>query len=555
LSKESDREAKRRSSQAAEAQALAKKIGAVRMELEKLHSEKEELQMRLGAKQEVLDKMKAEVAQHKRTVAKLNTRKYNLNLTLSDMDEAESAALRRAHAEHARLEGYQAELNEAMQTATAKKTEIETQAQEMQNQTDAEKKRQDDQVEQTKTLSRQIEESDSELTQVRDDVIKMKERIYQQQSQAIVAQQQIVKEKLALEKEQAEEKARQDQLTAKLEGRKEEIIDLQSEYKEVAKKAGAAKAMLESEQEKRKEQEVRAEEDMKAVKEEEKQKVKEDADYVKEQNEKVEFEAKSTQARFTEQVDRMHQKYAKEEKEKEREAKAEAEAKRGDLQEKVDMLEKQLDREKQKAVDQVNVASSKEKALTSLIAETREEENKKVDEYHHRMLELEATLQEERKASTEQLREAKRSVQKLQQDVLTSEQELKTKRKEIEHLQVQVKRKTDEADKAEQEEKDFEAKLAQKVSEQHEMEDKGMLILERNAKVQVESLKKAIADEQSLEMEQVTELQDQISRQTRSNDEFERLNDLQEAGLNVDPVDTSVVQTNSTRKAFLAVKK
>ena len=71
----------------------------------------------------------------------------------------------------------------------------------------------------------------------------------------------------------------------------------------------------------------------------------------------------------------------------------------------------------------------------------------------------------------------------------------------------------------------------------------------------MESLKKAIADDQSLEMEQVTELQDQISRQTRSKDEFERLNDLQEAGLNVDPVDTSVVQTNSTRKAFLAVKK
>lgn len=211
-----------------------------------------------------------------------------------------------------------------------------------------------------------------------------------------------------------------------------------------------------------------------------------------------------------EEVERFRKKHEDEENRAEQQILTEAKLQKDTMTAQVASYQQQLLEEKQKEKE-APVAFAREAEVRQAMKKIKQEEKKKLEEYQQEMQRLDQQLDEQKKVSAQKIEAARSDVQSLQQEVLEEEEDLKAKQAALQREQEQASQMEDKAMQEEKLEATKERELQEKVKESLDEEEKGKLVLQRQAYSQVAKLRKMISAEEALEKEQVEALERQIA--------------------------------------------
>jgi len=496
-----------------QALATARKIGAAKEEVQQLQMDRAELLAKLSSQQQALEKMNFEIKQHSDNVARLRERSENLEEIMTNMDKADAVQVDKATQESQRIQSFFASMNKEIQKAKDKKADLDARIASLQSQRSREELRAKNQAEEAREVANEVEQANSELHSVREEINKLHSQIGEQQQKEEKMKGELLKERIRYQQELKDKTIRDQQidgLATELAAKSKEASSLEAQYIKLQRKERAAKRLLEKEKAKAKEQELAAQKQIEQEKEHAEEQVKEDAKKLQHVQEMLQKEAILAKEGFDEEVKQVEARHKKEVQEQEHKIAQQVELEKGQVAEKVAHLEVELRHEQKIARDQAAAAAQKEEEMRRELKKTKEAEEEKVRAYRKSMTDLEASLQEQRKASMGKVQEAKLSLQQVQDEVVAVEQALAAKKEELARVEKEAKSAEERANLAEHQEQEQEKHLQAKLQAANLMERRGKTALQRQAEHQAAKLRKMIQDEKAMEQEQVSELEAEI---------------------------------------------
>ncbi|CAE7676999.1 cfap36 [Symbiodinium microadriaticum] len=495
-----------------EALAVAKKIGAAahatRKEVQRLKMDRAELLAKLSSQQQALDKVNFEIRQHSEHVEELKERSQNLEEMMANMDQADALQVQKATQESQRIQSFFASMNKEIQKAREKKANLDARIAQLTVERQKEEQRAKNQAQEARAVATEVEQANSELADVKQEISKLDGQIQAQQSKEEKMKNELQQEQVRYQQELKDKAIREQQiegLTTELAAKSKAASALEAQYIKLQRKARAAKRLLEKEKAKAKEQEKEAQDQLQREKAKAEAQAHEDAAELQRVQEMLQKEAKLAKESFAEEVKRVENKHLKEVKEQEQKIAHQVEIEKGQIMEKVSQLHRELAHEQKVGQDQAAEATKKEEALRAELRKTKEAAEEKAQSTKKRMADMQSSLDSQRKASAEKVQAANLNLQKVQEEVVEEEQALASKKAELRRIEKEAKSMEERADLAERQAQQKEAHLQAKIRAANLMERRGKTALQRQAEHQAAKLKKMIADEKSMEREQVEE--------------------------------------------------
>ena len=184
--------------------------------------------------------------------------------------------------------------------------------------------------------------------------------------------------------------------------------------------------------------------------------------------------------------------------------------------EKINTYQREVVEEQRTERAEASAAVVEEAKLQQAMKKAKQEAQEQLEQSGRQMNILEMKLDEQKIDSSRSIEQAKRDVQSIQREVLEEQDAMKAKQTAVLRKQVQASEMAEKATLEEKLEAVMERELGQKIQEALEMETKGKLVLQRQAKARVAQLRKMISEEEALEKEQVAALKKQIVEANRS---------------------------------------
>ncbi|CAE7382784.1 Comt [Symbiodinium natans] len=488
---------------------------ATRKEVQRLKMDRAELLAKLTSQQEALDKVNFEIKQHSQNVAQLKERSQNLEEMMTNMDQADAVQIQKATQESERIQSFFASMNKEIQKAREKKTDLDARIAQLNAERQKEEQRAKNQAQEARAVAMEVEQANTELRDVKQEISKLNGQIQAQQSKEEKMKSELQKEQARYQQELKDKAIREQQiegLTTELAAKSKAASSLEAQYIKLQRKARAAKRLLEKEQTKAKEQEQEAQKQLEREKEKAEAQARDDAAELQRVQQMLQKEAKMAKESFAEEVKHVEQKHLKEVQEQKHKIEHQVEIEKGQIMEEVSHLEKELAHEQQVGREQAAQAAKKEDALRVDLRKTKEVEEDRTRAAKKHMTDLQTSLEKQRKASAEKVQAANQNLQKVQEEVVEEEQALASKKAELHRVEKEAKSMEERADMAERQAQQKEARLQAKIRAANLMERRGKTALQRQAEHQAAKLKKMIADEKSMEREQVAELEAEIRK-------------------------------------------
>lgn len=495
-----------------EAEAMSTEIKLASNMVQKLKVEKLSLQQKLAKQKGAVNKAKLDINRRQQSVASLKARSANLEQLMQNMDQADAASLRKVTSESDRALSYVPEMDAEISKARLQKQELEERVAELESQRSREEKRAKNQVAQAKQIAIDAEQADSELKSVKQEVLKTKERIYQEQTKAAT-----IENELAMEEHSRE--AREHELAktkADFESNKQKIASMAQTYKTLLAKSKKTKSRLAHVEKNLQEQEQKAQRDLESESLKARRQAKADAAALARAQKRVMEETEKTESEFKVQVQLVRKKYEDEIIKGEQRILKDVKIQKRKATEKINTYQREVVEEQKTERAEASAAVVEEAKLQQAMKKAKQEAHEQLEQSGRQMNLLEMKLDEQKTDSSRSIAQAKRAVQSIQREVLEEQDAMKAKQTAVLRKQVQASEMAEKATLEEKLEAVKERELGQKIQEALEMETKGKLVLQRQAKARVAQLRKMISEEEALEKEQVAALKKQIVEANRS---------------------------------------